>query len=164
MTDTQRAQIPILRRQGHGYKRISQALDLPLNTVKSFCRRNESQPVDTDAAHCLFCGNGSIRPPAGKRSDFVPTNAGASGGTPIRSGCGAEPSTNMNVPVATSPLQPMATAIGSSVHTTATSAVVLGGLNAGNGSQERQSVPMDDEPCQKTAPFRYDQQGSVRGI
>lgn len=56
MNDIQRMQIPLLRRQGQGYKRIAQSLNLPLNTVKSFCRRNEIQPVDSDVAHCLFCG------------------------------------------------------------------------------------------------------------
>lgn len=31
-----------LRKQGFGYKRISEALNLSLGTVKSFCRRNEN--------------------------------------------------------------------------------------------------------------------------
>ena len=41
MTDNQKAQIINLRAAGNGYGRIAQTLGISLNTVKSFCRRND---------------------------------------------------------------------------------------------------------------------------
>ena len=46
MTEEQKKQIRRFRTAGMGYKRISAALDIPVGTVKSFCRRDE---VDTCA-------------------------------------------------------------------------------------------------------------------
>jgi endogenous inhibitor of DNA gyrase (YacG/DUF329 family) len=40
MTDTQRMQIKELRLAGYGYKKIAQALCLSLDTIKSYCRKN----------------------------------------------------------------------------------------------------------------------------
>ena len=40
MTDIERAQVMKMQREGLGYKRIATVLSLPLNTVKTFCRRN----------------------------------------------------------------------------------------------------------------------------
>lgn len=41
MTDNQKSQIIKLRAAGNGYGKISQTLGISLNTVKSFCRRND---------------------------------------------------------------------------------------------------------------------------
>ena len=41
MTDNQKAQIIKLRAAGNGYGKIAQTLGISLNTVKSFCRRND---------------------------------------------------------------------------------------------------------------------------
>ena len=41
MTDNQKAQIIKLRVAGNGYGKIAQMLGISLNTVKSFCRRND---------------------------------------------------------------------------------------------------------------------------
>ena len=41
MTDNQKSQIIKLRTAGNGYGKIAQALGISLNTVKSFCRRND---------------------------------------------------------------------------------------------------------------------------
>ena len=46
MTEEQKKQIRRLRNAGMGYKRISAALDNPFGTIKSFCRRDET---DTSA-------------------------------------------------------------------------------------------------------------------
>ena len=41
MTDNQKSQIIKLRAAGNGYGKIAQTLGISLNTVKSFCRRND---------------------------------------------------------------------------------------------------------------------------
>lgn len=41
MTDNQKFQIIKLRTTGNGYGKIAQTLGISVNTVKSFCRRNE---------------------------------------------------------------------------------------------------------------------------
>lgn len=46
MNDFERSQIMKLQQDGLGYKRIATATGLPVNTVKTFCRRN---PVSVPA-------------------------------------------------------------------------------------------------------------------
>lgn len=41
MTENQKSQIIKLRTTGNGYGKIAQTLGISVNTVKSFCRRNE---------------------------------------------------------------------------------------------------------------------------
>ena len=41
MTDNQKAQIIKLRAAGNGYGKIAQTIGISVNTVKSFCRRND---------------------------------------------------------------------------------------------------------------------------
>lgn len=50
MTDHQKAQIIKLRAAGDGYGKIAKSLGISLNTVKSFCRRND------------ICSNFSVEP------------------------------------------------------------------------------------------------------
>lgn len=40
MTDAQRIEIKRLREAGNGYTAIAQALSLPANTIKTYCKRN----------------------------------------------------------------------------------------------------------------------------
>jgi len=40
MTDTQKQQIAIMRDKGKSFTAISAALDMSVNTIKSYCRRN----------------------------------------------------------------------------------------------------------------------------
>ena len=66
MTDGQKTQIQELRKKGVGYTRISKILDLSVNTVRSYCRRNglmmeelraETETVDEQKLHyCKCCG------------------------------------------------------------------------------------------------------------
>lgn len=42
-----------LRYMGYGYKKIASILGLPVNSVKSYCRRN---PIDKEHKHCVNCG------------------------------------------------------------------------------------------------------------
>ncbi len=49
MTQEQKRHIRQLRAAGEGYKRISTLLDIPVGTIKSFCRRDEAdEPAVTD--------------------------------------------------------------------------------------------------------------------
>lgn len=67
MTDNQKIQITKLRIAGEGYGKIAKKLDIPLNTVKSFCRRNDissditpATKVTVGITRCENCG-GEIR-------------------------------------------------------------------------------------------------------
>ena len=53
LTTEQIMQITNLRAEGKGYRAIASELDLPLNSVKSWCRRH---PLKADDGLCLQCG------------------------------------------------------------------------------------------------------------
>lgn len=55
MTSTEKDRIVQLQRQGYGYKRIAATLGLPVNGVKSFCRRHPMDEVLTPG-RCPQCG------------------------------------------------------------------------------------------------------------
>ena len=61
MTDLERAQIMKLQSEGLGYKKISSILGLPVNGVKSFCRRNPIVTKSEDK-RCRYCGKSIIQP------------------------------------------------------------------------------------------------------
>ena len=65
MTDHQKAQIIKLRATGNGYGKIAKSLGISLNTVKSFCRRNDinentviESPITLtgETTYCENCG------------------------------------------------------------------------------------------------------------
>lgn len=73
MTDNQKQSIKEMRCIGIGYKKISQALDLPLGTVQSFCRRENitaAESVVHDENHCRQCGKPLIQMDKVKRRKF----------------------------------------------------------------------------------------------
>ena len=53
MTNEEIKKISVLQRQGKGYKAIADTLGLPVNSVKSWCRRH---PLDDATGHCQQCG------------------------------------------------------------------------------------------------------------
>ena len=63
MTDNQKSQIIKLRAAGNGYGKIAQTLGISLNTVKSFCRRNDingnmaAEPSLTLTGETTVCEN-----------------------------------------------------------------------------------------------------------
>lgn len=69
MTDEQKKQIIALRRDGAGYGKIAKELNLSINTVKSFCRRN-SLVSQTDGQVCEQCGAPIAQNPKRKRKRF----------------------------------------------------------------------------------------------
>lgn len=76
MTQEQQQEIRRLRAVGEGYKRISAALNLSLNTVKSFCRRDNAEDLtdeadqSTEQATCLRCEQPLALIPGRKRRVF----------------------------------------------------------------------------------------------
>lgn len=63
MTEYQKAQIIKLRAAGNGYGKVAKSLGISLNTVKSFCRRNDVgsnspvEPVLTYTGETTYCEN-----------------------------------------------------------------------------------------------------------
>ena len=61
MTDVQKEKIRLLRQRGGTYQEIGEAIELPLATVQSFCRRNGIVVLNPakaklpDIAFCLNC-------------------------------------------------------------------------------------------------------------
>lgn len=49
LTDQQKIHIQLMRNEGLGYLKIANKLSLSVNTVKSFCRRNEKPETTKDA-------------------------------------------------------------------------------------------------------------------
>lgn len=58
MTDLEKEKIRFLRIDGWGYNAIAKKLDIPLNTIKSFCRRNQLTSVEIQGMSglCRQCG------------------------------------------------------------------------------------------------------------
>ena len=54
MTNEQTILISRLMKDGMGYRKIAAELDLPVNSVKSWCRRHPRE--EGDANHCMMCG------------------------------------------------------------------------------------------------------------
>ena len=75
MTQEQQQEIRRLRAMGEGYKRIGAILNLSVNTVKSFCRRDsavnplQSQEKGNQAA-CLRCGRPLVLIPGRRKRLF----------------------------------------------------------------------------------------------
>ena len=69
MTDYEKQQIAALKTKGLGYMRIAKELGLNVNTVKSFCRRNISQP-EQEGHICLCCGKPVEQTPHRKEKKF----------------------------------------------------------------------------------------------
>lgn len=72
MNDIERSQVRKLQSEGLGYKRIAAITGLPVNTVKTFCRRNPGACFSsTDEQHiCRYCGCPIIQVPHKKEKLF----------------------------------------------------------------------------------------------
>lgn len=69
MTETKRRKIAQMRIQGKGYKKISEELGIPLNTVKSWCRRHPCEEFN-DGEFCRQCGKPLVQTPHKKKRIF----------------------------------------------------------------------------------------------
>lgn len=60
MTDNQKQQIKILRESGESYAQISKMTGLPVNSIKTYCRRNNLTNANTEKdnkpSKCRYCG------------------------------------------------------------------------------------------------------------
>lgn len=54
MTHDEKEKIIALQKQGLGYTKIANILDLPVNTIKSYCYRH---PIINEIPKCLTCGS-----------------------------------------------------------------------------------------------------------
>ena len=73
MNDNQKLMIKEMRGSGLGYKKIAQALDLPVGTVQSFCRRESVTALTAqvfDESHCRQCGKPLVQSDKVKRRKF----------------------------------------------------------------------------------------------
>ena len=53
MTDNEKKQIESYRKNGYGYKQISNLTSLSVNTIKSYCKRNKLMSADLQS-NCKF--------------------------------------------------------------------------------------------------------------
>lgn len=77
MNEKQKKQIVEMRAGGHSYKSISDYMEISINTVKSFCRRNKNlidqtktKKVDATNGICEECGLPVYQYPNRKRKRF----------------------------------------------------------------------------------------------
>lgn len=71
MTETEKLRIHKLRQEGLGYKKIAAALDLPVNSIKTYLRRHPN--IEGAAAvpdFCEMCGKPIAQAPHRKRRRF----------------------------------------------------------------------------------------------
>lgn len=68
MNKHQTAIINRLRQEGKGYRTIAIELDLPLNSVKSWCRRHPKEEERVQS--CLHCGSEITNPRYGRKRKF----------------------------------------------------------------------------------------------
>lgn len=66
MTNVQKQQIITLRKQGYGYIKIGQILDISNNTVRSFCSRNDLNSGNAKTENCKQCGK-TIKRASGRK-------------------------------------------------------------------------------------------------
>jgi len=68
MTERQKRQIDVLRRKGRKQLYIANAVGLPVNTVKSYLRRNQGTQLTGDL--CRNCGKPFEQNPHARKQDF----------------------------------------------------------------------------------------------
>lgn len=56
MTNVEARKISELQRRGMGYRRIASVLNLPINTVKSYCQRHPVEEAKPQVSGCKNCG------------------------------------------------------------------------------------------------------------
>lgn len=74
MTDKEKQQIKILRESGESYAQISRMVGLPLNSIKTFCRRNNLVVANVqkkiETSICRYCGKPVEQNPGRKEKKF----------------------------------------------------------------------------------------------
>ena len=72
MTDVQKEQLARMKTAGYSYRQIAEELRVPLNTIKSFCRRHRQgkSAVPVAEGKCLLCGQSITQSPGRKPKKF----------------------------------------------------------------------------------------------
>lgn len=70
MTEKEKDTIIQLRKSGYTYSKIADALNLSINTVKSFYRRNQ----DCNEQKCIYCGNPVVQLKSTRKKKFCSDN------------------------------------------------------------------------------------------
>ncbi len=72
MTGNQKKEVERLRKLGYGFGTISRQLGVPVDTIKSHCRRHsiQKEPEKVLYVHCLNCGKSLTQIPGRKRKKF----------------------------------------------------------------------------------------------
>ena len=70
MTLEEKTKIAQLRRAGRSYTEIADELDVPRNTVKSYCQRNANPVSEPNEKPCLYCGKPVRQNPGRKEKKF----------------------------------------------------------------------------------------------
>lgn len=73
MTNTEKTEIVRLREGGQSYGEISKATGIPVNSIKSFCRRNRLGGIrgnDEQEAVCEYCGKPVVQTKGRKKKRF----------------------------------------------------------------------------------------------
>ena len=73
MTDEHKSQIKSMRDSGHSYKEISEKLGIPKSTIKTFCRRHETNMPPAEKAQdgiCKQCSEPFDVPRYGRKKQF----------------------------------------------------------------------------------------------
>lgn len=83
MTDDEKRQITVLRRDGLGYGKIAQQTGVSMNTVKSFCRRNNLTFSTDGKSVCECCGKSIVQVAGRKQKRFCSDQCRNNGGMGI---------------------------------------------------------------------------------
>lgn len=87
MTEEQKKQVTALRKQGLGYKKVAQILDISVDSVKYYCRKNaltgKIQPKAATEGICLKCGKNWCSRKKGRESNSAVRNVVKAGGESI---------------------------------------------------------------------------------
>ena len=167
MTQEQKRHIRQLRAAGEGYKRISTLLDIPVGTIKSFCRRDEAdEPAVTDyrapqKLEITIENENPICPQCGTRSSaYLAGKSACSARKPVASPTGARrrmPTENLLcAPGAGSRCMGM-TGAGSFAATPVTSTAALESSEEADmhGTEQRMGAPMlTHEQLQRELTYR----------
>lgn len=71
MTNIEKSKIQLLQKKGYGYKRIALEVGLPVNSVKTYCRRHPVEiSIDPATSGCEHCGKEINQPPHRKTKRF----------------------------------------------------------------------------------------------
>ena len=76
MTNLQKERVILLRAQGESYARIADALSLSINTIQSYCRRNNlpcclsDKPLPMADDLCVNCGSALTHTAGSRRKRF----------------------------------------------------------------------------------------------